>query len=287
MEDTRLQHPFVRVTRWRLGQAWRWRLAGECLHEVLRPSFDHVDQLVRQLWLYRRQIVFGPEFVALPKKTFEMFCEAEGIQEDRGLRENLMVLVLGGCSRREIAQRYGWSERLIATWESMFFDVRDSRWATDWLASYVIEPERCVGNVRLVVKLRMAMQNTPEFARLLVDAECRPPIDEAERKKFEEIETSINGWVAVNLPFKSEMDALRMMRLKQRLDDIDRRIEAQRNKAPASSSEQYLLDRLKEFKFPAVVDFIYPSTLSGPIDGNPENVAVSQEHCLSQEQSQE
>lgn len=247
------RHPFVQGVRQLYGPDWRWELAGEWLDELVRPSFEKVDKLVRTMWMYRRQVLYGPEYGRVTDDTFGLFQKAEGVQENRSLRESLMLMVLGDCTQEEMALRFGLNdldEQLVCVWEKMFFDVRDSAEATGWLQGHVVEPERLSGNLRFVAKLNLAIRGTPETVRFMLDAESRPPKDDAERKNFDEYETAINGWIAANQPFKSEKDMERMLQLNERLKDIDRRCQAMNEATSKNGNGQQLLEALKNFQFP-------------------------------------
>lgn len=74
------RHPFAKAMRHRLGPAWRWKLAGESLDEEWTSSFDRVDRHVYCVWLYRRQVLFGPDFGAVNDETWDWFQGAESIQ---------------------------------------------------------------------------------------------------------------------------------------------------------------------------------------------------------------
>lgn len=252
MYGNRYRHPFVQGIRHRLGQDCRWRLAGEWLDEMVESSFDKVDRMVGLIWLYRRQRLYGLDYRGVKDDTFELFYKAEEVQENRSLRESLMLFVLSGSTREEIGSRFGLNSLdvdLVWTWEQMFFDVRDALQATGWLSAHVIEPERLAGNLRLVAKLNVAIRGNPATVQFMLDAESRPPNDETERRKFEEYEVAINGWIAVNQPFENEKDVMQMLRWNQQLNEIDSRCQARNKAASPNSNEQRWEELWKNFQF--------------------------------------
>ncbi len=241
------RHPFVEATRHRLGPAWRWKLAGESLDEEWTSSFDRVDRYVRWVWLYRRQVLFGPDFGAVTDEFWNLCQGAESIQVVRSIREEMMLMVLGECLPPEIADWYGFDENVVRVWEGTYFDVRDGLRATDWLNAHIIEPERQVGNLRCAAKLSLALRGGPEIAKRLSKMESSPPTDDTQRRQVEELELAVNSWIAVNQPFRSEKDMQQMLRYKQQLDDIEHQAEAARE--PESENERYLREALEKFQF--------------------------------------
>lgn len=90
-----------------------WKLAGESLDEEWTSSFDRVDRYVRWVWLYRRQVLFGPDFGAVTDEFWNLFQGAESVQVSRSIREEMMLMVLGECLPPEIADWYGFHENVV------------------------------------------------------------------------------------------------------------------------------------------------------------------------------
>ena len=152
-----------------------------------RPAaVTHLRLLLADPWLqdfvpYRELADAGPSGQAAAERRFPAIAQAEALWADADLCAILMTLVLGRVPSRDSAEKLGVSERILATAEALFFDVRDRLSTSHWIVQEVIARWSKGGEIELAIQLKMAYFAGPMTAQALVDGERRLPSAEADR----------------------------------------------------------------------------------------------------------
>ncbi len=127
------------------GPAWRLELARDLpanrLHRLVRKA----DPDVRDVHHYRQLQMRGDPGRTRAKAIYPLIAAAYALSQDKEKSAAAMLLTVGGCRRDEIAVRLAIDEVVLQKWESLFFDVRESREAVGWIHIHVIEPQRAAG----------------------------------------------------------------------------------------------------------------------------------------------
>jgi hypothetical protein len=100
--------------------------------------------------------------------------------DNRGA-EVFKLSILGGLPKPEICSRLNVDLPVADTAEALFFDIRDKRTATSWMACNVFNPVQEDGDIELAVKMRVAFFGGAVLARTIIDARENLPLDDAER----------------------------------------------------------------------------------------------------------
>ena len=154
--------------------------------------------------------------------------------------------MLANLPRAEIAERLVLTVAVVETWELLFFDVRPALNAGDWVWVHVIEPLFQAGDVTAAARLQLAFSGGPVVGRCLWDADCRLPLDDAERFLGMKVRMDLKLREAYEVPVLDSKHALEIMSLANdmRRIDLDEKKLAQK---ALEASRQYELDvrRLK------------------------------------------
>jgi hypothetical protein len=127
------------------GPAWRWDLAGEIAGgKVLRQPVDAMTQAAVAL---RESLGMGePGVVSSSPAVSSQLAEAYRIFQEDGIpRAKLEAYVLTGLSDAEVAARLGLRQKVVTVYTKVFFDVRESLKAGDWLMLRVVGLHHVVG----------------------------------------------------------------------------------------------------------------------------------------------
>lgn len=127
------------------GPAWRWDLAGEIAGgKVPRQPIDAVTKAAVAL---RESLAKGEPGMRLsPRAVSTQLAEAYRIYEEDGLlRAKLEAYVLTGLSDAEVAARLDLRPKVVTVYTKVFFDVRDSLSAGDWLMLRVVGMHHVTG----------------------------------------------------------------------------------------------------------------------------------------------
>jgi hypothetical protein len=155
------------------GPDWRWKLAQAWAGSAATGPINRTDQQVCAAFDYLRKQAGAPGQQRRARQQFPHIATAELLAQNSEVCGELKVLVLGGCSPPEICERLSLDPKVLATWESLFFDVRGSQEATDWVLANVIQPEQERGDGHLAAKLKCACAGGPVAAVAVLDAESR------------------------------------------------------------------------------------------------------------------
>lgn len=172
-ELTDVQHQH-RVSR---GPAWRFEFIQQALRGNDR-ALEQLDAVGRGVVDCLRSSPAGHDGAANLA-----YCEAVAALElwkRAPQREQLQVLVIGGCDSTEVADTLAFSTRVIEIAESLFFDVRALLWNSAWIKANVIEPTEKARAYDLAGKLRVAYVGGRSAARQMVTIGGALPVDGAD-----------------------------------------------------------------------------------------------------------
>lgn len=181
----------------------RWLLAGSLAASSTPNAGALADQEVLDACAYRRHMAGGPDHRPRGQELYPHIAAAEALHADEVIEAELKVLVVGDCPRPEIAARLHLDEKVVATWELLFFDVRAMRTAWDWILTKVIQPEEARGNAHLAAQFKYAT-NGPMCATAVLDAGRRVCLRQGQTLLDLKIALMLKFEQAVQLPLDSE-----------------------------------------------------------------------------------
>ncbi len=197
-----------------LGPAWRKQLADQASQDGHhRHPGARADRCLRDLCKFQELI--GEDGAGLPhaQARFPLIFKALEVQDRPAAVDALKIMVVGGLTYQEIEQRLGLDRAVIETWEAMYFDVRDLRDATTWLAAQVIEPARAEGNFQLANNLRLALGGGPAAVRAILSCQATLPLDEADRLYQRQIRLALKFEQALEIPLTTEENNLKFLKM--------------------------------------------------------------------------
>lgn len=156
--------------RFQRGPAWRWRLAADLVSERVHMPTGAGDPQVRAVVAYLRERRSGRLAKELPPVAAHLEA-AEELAENAPLCAQLKILVMADCTPEDTALRLSVPVPVVATWESVFFDIRPVRSALDWILEHVIKPEEEGTNAHLAARLKLAFVGGSTAATAVIDAE--------------------------------------------------------------------------------------------------------------------
>lgn len=163
---------FVQRQRFTHGPSWRWQLAEAAATETWHKHLEQAGQPVRELSEYLRQCRASPDQREAAVRAFPDLAAVQALSGTVSTR--LKILVIGGCAPEVIARHTQLSEKVIAAWESLRFDVRPLLGrANDWILAKAILPEHRAGNERLAAQLKFAYSGGPIAAEAILVVESR------------------------------------------------------------------------------------------------------------------
>ena len=219
-----------RAHRGLMGGAWRY-LYAQSLPSSLPPRLaKQCDPLVRDLRRYLTLKAEGPQGAAQAMARFPSIAVAFELDEDAGKVDKLKMMVLAGMALDEIHTRVGIEPAVATVWEQIFFDVRDLRHATSWLASNVIAKERDKGKAELAAHLKLAICAGPSAVRAICDVASGAPVDEAERLFERHLRLCAKVDEAVAMPVTSEKHAVQLLKNVAQLELEKKRLELEGQK---------------------------------------------------------
>ena len=214
---------FARVQRGIHGPAWRIHTATPCETRPGTPSALH-DNVVLNFIKFRQLRGEAGEGIERASAAYPAIAAAERLNEDQETTARLKLMILVDMSDDEMCDRSGIDLITSRTWESLYFDVRGQRQATCWLASHVINHERNTGDPWLASKMKLAIIAGPVAVRAMLDTAEGIQLDEADRLFQRKITLSGKLDVAVEMPFDSEENRLRFVKLHLDLMFAEKRI---------------------------------------------------------------
>ena len=202
----------IQSERFRGGPRWRWKLAEKATEHALWKRTAQQDPDVSELVDYLQKCRCGPKGKAEAEKLYPQIAAAELLDADPATRDPLRILVLGDCPVAEIAVRFEVPDEIIATWERVFFDVRDRRAATGWIFAQVIRPALDAGDRRLAVELKTALAGGPVAAQAVLDLPAIVPLERAERLINRDLALGLKLKEALEFRFAEPKEAMRFAR---------------------------------------------------------------------------
>lgn len=225
------------------GPDWLWNLAGENIHR--RP-----DQFLRELGPsfldvlhFRTLCAHSPVGVKQALAIYPAIAAAEQLNSDLEKTKHLKVAVLGEIDLKEISQRFGIDEAVLGTWEKVFYDIRGTRSAWAWIQVYVIQPELASGRADLAARLRMVSAVGTIAAQVILKADTRLPINEAQKLFERQLKLHLKFDAAVNMTSDTNKNRLFFIRQHVRLMQGQKRLEFAREMLEKKCEEA--LDRHK------------------------------------------
>jgi hypothetical protein len=186
----------VELTRNRRG--WPGPLPKDALLQKARDYYDLVRLSKRGA---RRAARKYPEIAA-----------AERLNSEPAVVDQLKVMTVGGLTRREISQRLGIDKKVIATWEGLFYDVRDIKPAWGWLSARVFQPEKVAGKYDLAVRLKLAAAGGKFAVRPMLSSDAERLLDEGARLCDQWIGLHLKMAQALEIPFAKERSRMRFIK---------------------------------------------------------------------------
>jgi hypothetical protein len=204
---------FVQMARHLDGPGWRWETARRAATDGLSVSVAEADERIAKATEYIRltEQSAGGKFLAARK--FPQIQAAVSAWHHPKFQPPLKIMILADSGRSDIAARVGLDEEIISTIESLFYDVRSARKAISWVSCQVINAEERAGKVDLAARLWCAYFGGPLVAQLILDADDRLPIDEANRLFDQSIQLHLKVKEAMAIPLRSEESLLEFTRL--------------------------------------------------------------------------
>ena len=165
----------------RRGPGHRWQIAGElpfCHWDVRMQRYDEHIQAAQH---FRQLLGLSPVGAKQAQALYPLIVAAAALEQDAAKVDKLKIAVFGDMSPAEIVRRLGVDEGVLATWEALFYDARNSRNSLDWVRLRIIDPEIAAGNVDLAVKLKLVAGVGPLGAIAVLDADTRAPLSAGEQ----------------------------------------------------------------------------------------------------------
>jgi hypothetical protein len=233
----------ARDQRDRHGPAWRWDLAEDCLHHRLDPwrwQFDHDFLDVHHYrTLCDRSEVGKRQAVIL----YPAIAAAEELNADIAKTGHLKIAVLGKLDPKEVSQQFHIDEAVFRTWERTFFDVRGCHLATHWVYIHIIQPELAAGRGDLAARLRMVSAVGTLAAKVILQADTRLPIREAQKLFERQLKLHLKFDAAIEMTPDTNKNRLFFIQQHAKLQLEERHLKLAREKLVRKCEEA--LDRHK------------------------------------------
>jgi hypothetical protein len=137
---------------WQDGPSWRARAAHRLAVGDRDASFDKIVRAAAALLRFRDD----PGRRKCLARRQPHVAAALAYEDDRTFAQWARVLVLGGLSRRGIAQRLHVTYASLRIWEALFCDLRGMRESPDWIHYHLIAPAKRHGERELAHLLQRA-----------------------------------------------------------------------------------------------------------------------------------
>jgi hypothetical protein len=222
------------------GPDWRWRRAqrlarGSPALAVL--LLQDTDAITRDAAGYILACDKGPKEKAKAERAFPMIAAAQALWDNAATNAQLRILVMGNCTVDSIAQSCAMSAEVIGIFEHLFFAVRESREARTWIACHVTLPEILAGNYPLATRLKLAYACGPIMTEVIIDDDCRLPLEVGERLCQRERRMHLKLDQALSMPIGGPREANRFSKLCLEWDLGTQRLRLQEQKFHESCKE--------------------------------------------------
>lgn len=181
------------------GPEWRWDLAAETLNDRQGLRLRRFGRDFCDVHHYRMLCEHSP---VGRKQAFHLhptIVAAERLNTDTVKTGHLKVAVLGELDPKEVCRQLNIDEAVFCAWEKTFFDARGCRSATGWIQIHVIQPEIAAGRGELAARLRMVSAVGPVAAQVILKADTRLPIREAQKLFERKLKLQLKFDAAVEL----------------------------------------------------------------------------------------
>jgi hypothetical protein len=238
---------YLRSQRTLHGPSWRSVLARR---QTALPRGKE-----RDAWLARAAAYFalrdrGDEPAA--RRQFADISAAADLEAAPGQVRTAKLLVLADAPRKDIAERLALSMSVVEAWETLYFDVRDLRNATAWIAAQVIDPVCRLGDPELASLMKLAIEGGLPAICAWLDAVEGLPLDEADRLVHERLRLAIKADAALSIPLDSEDGRLKFLTLYVKLQTETKRLDLARERlaqrCSAKSDQRRIVERRLELQ---------------------------------------
>lgn len=230
------------------GPAWRERLARSLPAQVVHSSAKNHDPLVVERRHYLTLCEGGPNSLERAREKFPLVAAAEALSADASTTSMLKLMVLADLPADEIQRRVAIEPAVLATWEGLFFDVRQMWESKGWLAAHVIDHERKYGNPALAARMRVALAGGPLVVAMLLDAEAGLPLDDAARLDDQRMRLHLMTDEALHMPLGSSQEAFAYVEMRAHLMVAEQRLELAERKFSqrcVEAARKFELDKLR------------------------------------------
>lgn len=119
--------------------------------------------------------------------------------------------MIGGVDLQHVAEMSGVPPNEICTWEGLFFDVRACRNRPGWIRSKLIRPLEEAGQTTFAAGLKVALAGGASTAQLVIEADGRVPVEEAERILDAELKLHQKLVEATDIPLVGSANAVQLL----------------------------------------------------------------------------
>lgn len=211
------------------GPMWRYLLAEQYAGSKAGSIPDELDQLTKATTDYLRLCQLagsGPDWAA---QKYPLIAAAFEFIQNEKVVERFKLSILGDLPLAEIAERLGVNEDVLATAETLFFDLTGMRHAATWMVCHVFIPETKAGDPDLAARMKIAFHRGRAGARAVLDARDDLPMEEAQRLMDQEI--LLHSKVQAALQFElTEENSLEYLKLFTSYDIARKKLEFEREK---------------------------------------------------------
>jgi hypothetical protein len=227
---------YCTLQRFSGGPSWRWQLAKQLAADSSCETGRVVDRYVLDAREYLIERGRDPEKEEWTPELSRV-AAAEALTKELSICDALKVLVLGDCPVEDIARRLESDAAVIATWELLFFDVREALAASDWIASRVIRPEQDGGNAELAAQLKTAYAGGAQAATAVLDAGAGKICQQGQRLFERKMQLNLKMMQALEVPLHTDRDRMRFMHLHVELWKVEQWLDVERHRLEHRSRE--------------------------------------------------
>ena len=237
MPEEQVMREIALEARDRRGPAWRWKLAEENLHDRPGQRLRRFGRDFLDTHHYRSLCDYSPVGRKQAFHLYPLLAAAEELNADMVRIGDCKVAVLGELDPKEVCRQLNVDEAVFRVWEKTFFDIRGCRSATGWIQIHVIRPEIAAGRGEVAARLRMVAALGPLAAKLILAADTRPPIQEAQKLFERQLKLHLKFDAAVEMTTDTDKSRRFFIGQNMRLLFEERRLKFAREKLEKKCAE--------------------------------------------------
>lgn len=223
MKTTLLNNFTLRHHRSLFGPAWRYELAQTSRPRYAFPVAGGGDPWLTNLLSYLTLNARGA--ISAAQEKFPAIADAITLQSNADLTAKLKLMVLADMNLEVMHQLLDVPVATLQAWEAIFFDIRDLREATGWLAACVVERERKTGNTALAARMKLAISGGAVAVCAMLQNDVEIPLDEADRLFQRKLKLDLKLTEVLDLPIDSEQARLRFVEIYTEMHAETKRLE--------------------------------------------------------------